>query len=175
MSNYTLRGTCQNCGGPCRSSAGYCYKQKCWQHYKQEHRAANLDHYNVIAQQWATKNKEKLRSYAHAYYVQHMEKLKDRAKKHRLADPERWRVYSKNRKARLRNAVGTFTLSEWLALLKLYCFRCLRCGETKPLTVDHVRPISTGGTNFISNIQPLCRSCNSIKAANYIDYRFGYT
>jgi 5-methylcytosine-specific restriction endonuclease McrA len=36
----------------------------------------------------------------------------------------------------------------------------LCCGEAKPLTVDHVVPVSKGGSNDISNIQPLCLECN---------------
>lgn len=36
---------------------------------------------------------------------------------------------------------------------------------------DHVVPVLFGGSNDISNIQPLCRSCNSSKGASTVDYR----
>ena len=39
------------------------------------------------------------------------------------------------------------------------------------LSVDHIVPLSLGGSNDISNIQPLCRACNSIKWAKIIDFR----
>ncbi len=42
-----------------------------------------------------------------------------------------------------------------------YC--CQHCGATKHLTIDHIIPLAQGGTNDISNLQTLCRSCNSRK------------
>ncbi len=52
-------------------------------------------------------------------------------------------------------------------------FVCLRCGIGADLTLDHINPISKGGENIISNLQTLCKSCNSTKGANYKDYRNG--
>lgn len=43
--------------------------------------------------------------------------------------------------------------------------RCKVCGATSRLTVDHIHPVVLGGTNDESNLQTLCRSCNSRKGA----------
>lgn len=48
---------------------------------------------------------------------------------------------------------------------------CLKCGSNKDLTIDHVIPVSMGGTNHHSNLQLLCRKCNSIKGNYPEDYR----
>ena len=40
---------------------------------------------------------------------------------------------------------------------------CATCGATTDLTVDHIFPLSRGGTNDPLNLQVLCRSCNSRK------------
>jgi 5-methylcytosine-specific restriction endonuclease McrA len=65
-----------------------------------------------------------------------------------------------------RVAEGSFAWERWEDLKKKYNYACALCGEKEPeikLTIDHIVPISGGGTNWISNIQPLCRSCNSKK------------
>jgi len=67
------------------------------------------------------------------------------------------------RYARERGAEGSHTLKEWEALKKQYNYKCASCGKIKPLTKDHILPLSEGGTDYIENIQPLCRSCNSKK------------
>lgn len=41
-----------------------------------------------------------------------------------------------------------------------FCARCGRCGN---LTLDHVVPLSKGGAHRLSNLQLLCRECNTAK------------
>lgn len=65
--------------------------------------------------------------------------------------------------ARKRNAKGGHTLQEWEKLKEKHKYRCAKCNQRKPLTKDHIIPLSENGTDYISNIQPLCRNCNSQK------------
>ena len=43
--------------------------------------------------------------------------------------------------------------------------KCRMCNSTDDLTIDHIMPIVLGGTNELTNLQVLCRSCNSSKGA----------
>lgn len=43
--------------------------------------------------------------------------------------------------------------------------RCQHCGSTHRLQVDHVIPISQGGTHQQSNLQVLCEKCHDRKTA----------
>jgi 5-methylcytosine-specific restriction endonuclease McrA len=86
------------------------------------------------------------------------------------AHPELVSHYRKMRKAHKRGAPGSYTLGEWLALKRAYLFTCPNpsCLKTEPeikLTADHIVPVSRGGSNKITNIQPLCSACNNKKWA----------
>jgi 5-methylcytosine-specific restriction endonuclease McrA len=64
-----------------------------------------------------------------------------------------------------------FTLEEWESLLERYGRACVACGVDEDLSVDHIVPLSLGGSNAITNIQPLCVPCNLVKGATVRDYR----
>lgn len=89
----------------------------------------------------------------------------------RIRNPEKMASYKHNRRTRKTEAGGSYTAAEWKALCKQYNYRCLSCGKKTQLTADHVIPVIAGGTSDISNIQPLCKSCNSIKHDKTTDYR----
>jgi 5-methylcytosine-specific restriction endonuclease McrA len=67
------------------------------------------------------------------------------------------------RYAREKGAKGSHTLNDWEMLKANNGYKCVICKEIKPLTKDHIIPLSEGGSDYIKNIQPLCRNCNSKK------------
>jgi len=47
--------------------------------------------------------------------------------------------------------------------------KCVYCGSSENLTVDHVRPKSKGGTDTADNLVTACRPCNQAKGSMHVD------
>lgn len=43
--------------------------------------------------------------------------------------------------------------------------KCIKCGSMENLTIDHIIPLSEGGTHYHTNLQTLCWDCNQKKAS----------
>ena len=102
------------------------------------------------------------------YSSTHREDALERVKRWRETNRERCNTINANRRARQLNAPGSHTTAEWHALKKQYANRCVHCGKSEPeikLTRDHIIPLARGGSNYITNIQPLCGRCNCVKHA----------
>lgn len=75
-------------------------------------------------------------------------------------------VANQDSRARKAGVESTLTAGEWQAVREQFGHKCALCGEqTQGLEIDHIDPISRGGANSASNVQPLCRECNNKKRA----------
>ena len=72
--------------------------------------------------------------------------------------------YNSNMKRmKTENALLPLKKEDWDFSLSFFDHKCAYCGNGNNITLDHVVPISRGGTNRRSNIVPACSSCNSGK------------
>jgi len=83
-------------------------------------------------------------------------------------------AWSKHRYSHQGKTSGGFhTYGEWQLLKKQYNNTCPCCHRSEPdiqLTMDHIIPVSKGGSNLIENYQPLCIVCNMKKHNRIIKY-----
>ena len=92
--------------------------------------------------------------------------LKNYQQKYQANNIFRWAEYQHRRRAiALNNGVFFISKNE---LLKIYNSPCIYCGSLQDITLEHVIPISRGGTHGIGNIASACRNCNLSKGSKTI-------
>lgn len=101
-----------------------------------------------------------------AYLELSRDRRREAARAWRLANPARARALVHRRRSRLKG--GAISDRDWEALVRRHDGRCAYCGERGQMTMDHVVPVSRGGSNYIGNILPACKPCNSSKGARLL-------
>jgi len=146
------------------------YKRKKDVEWREKNPEKNKEHYRKTAQQRSADPELRAKYTKYERERRQERQRNDPAFHEHLMDMAK-RGWHK-RRARLAGNGGSYTRSEWRKLCEYYDHRCVCCNhQFQRLTVDHVLPLTKGGTNDIQNIQPLCRSCNSRKHDKEADYR----
>ncbi len=108
-------------------------------------------------------NRERRRTYRRVAYARNAAKINAQKAAYLASHPEVKRAKEQAYRARKIAAAGSFTGAEWRGLVARWSNVCAYRGEPGPLEPDHRVPLARGGTNFIDNILPACRSCNARK------------
>jgi len=84
-----------------------------------------------------------------------------------------WREQHHSRRAREVHAPGQASVEQIQARIDFYGRCCAYC-ENPYECVDHVIPLSRGGSNWPANLRPACRHCNSSKGRRTLfEWRYG--
>lgn len=103
------------------------------------------------------------------YREKYPDKVKECKKKAVEKNREHYTVLSRNYTARKKNSEGKHTVKDIRELFVSQNGICNGCGVTLETTgknkyhVDHIIPLIKGGSNYPSNLQLLCPSCNTSK------------
>lgn len=155
---------------------------------KREYRKRTAVHRYQYNKEYVETHKQEVKQRLQAHYLANRARILQRVANYRINNLEKVRetkriYHAKNRDKVLvrrqkrrgrRRAGGSFSAQEWRNLKVLCNHACLCCGKSEPeikLTLDHVIPLSRGGSNTIDNIQPLCLTCNLKKGTKSTDYR----
>jgi hypothetical protein len=145
-------------------------------------RASHLEEERERLRIWRSHHLEENRERLKMWAIKNPERTKERIRKWAQEHPEARIINEHRRRARKTGNGGTFSVQQWHDLKTAYGNMCLCCHREEQvllalglcLVPDHVISIAKGGSNDISNIQPLCHGkdgCNNHKSFKTIDYR----
>lgn len=86
----------------------------------------------------------------------------------RVNNPERYRAADSRKRAYRMAAPGHHSAADINSIRQAQRDRCAYCPKKLSLVkwhVDHIQPLSRGGTNYRNNLQILCAPCNQAKYA----------
>lgn len=157
----------------CRiKSVNYCSK-KCTQLARRredakwknkEHIAAYMSQYSKV---YVARNQERVKAQRERYKQSGMRKIVQR----RYREKNSAKIQALYRRRYHAKITGNLTTAQWKSVLEQHGHKCAACNKQVKLTIDHIVPLSCGGSHTLSNVQPLCKSCNSRKNTKTIDYR----
>lgn len=142
-------------------------KELCRKHYDAKRRSENKEYTRAMHRRYLSIPENIAKGKAYRIATAEKKLAYDRA--YRAANTEKVRWQSSVKTARRRGADGHFTLSEIRDLFRKQRGRCAICRFKLGADYhkDHIEPIYLGGTNWISNIQLLCPTCNLEKSCKH--------
>lgn len=159
-----------------KSIVGYCraclkLKRKQWvsqsdhkAHY-QRYGLPNKEQKRTRNRAWKKANQDKIKAASKQYNLDNRESMNERLKRWRQLNPHRVAYY--NAMYRLQRATqsdGTVSSGTYKQLYaQKFCHYCEEFVDSSERTVDHVIPLSRGGTHSVSNLVMACGSCNYSK------------
>jgi 5-methylcytosine-specific restriction endonuclease McrA len=125
--------------------------------------------------EWRARTPEKQREYKERWKQKYPDRHREVQRRYTANNPEKVQSNVRNRRARVRNAVGSHTRDDIHAILVRQKYQCAECGASVKKRcdrqVDHIMPLKLGGSNSPSNLQILCNTCNKVKGAKHpIDF-----
>jgi 5-methylcytosine-specific restriction endonuclease McrA len=134
------------------------------------YRLANKDSIKEKSQIYKAKNKESIDLYNSKYREENKEKCIAASLKSMKKNPEPARESWRKRRALKLKVGGELSKNLSQKLFVLQKGKCACCkGDLLKLKIhlDHIMPLSRGGSNTDNNIQLLCSSCNCSKNAKH--------
>lgn len=135
-----------------------------------EYYEANKEQIKLRNREYHKKNTNKVSEQRKAAYERNRERNLERSREWKKAHPDRVRISNGNRRARLKEAGGEVDADTIYQMYEDQQGLCAYCES--PLFgdfhVDHMMPLSRGGTNDWHNLAITCPSCNCSKQAKTV-------
>jgi 5-methylcytosine-specific restriction endonuclease McrA len=118
---------------------------------------------------YSNANRDKVRANGKTSYFKHVDEYKARRRQHYIENKPTYKVRWQRRRALEKMAEGYHTTADLNELYELTDGRCGYCGVPvfwevdRDVHIDHMLPISRGGSNWPDNLCIACETCNTSK------------
>lgn len=155
------------------------YKCKvCREAYMKKWEAENREKKNASSRAWDAKNKEKSVQIKKRWEEKNQTTLNEmsrknyairvkegRQKKYKTDDLVRREVKHRYRARKMNTISEKYSARE---IFEKFNWTCNYCGD-EAKTLDHVKPLSKGGTDTVDNLVAACKACNCSKGAKLLN------
>lgn len=137
--------------------------------YSKAWRKAHPEARSAIGKRYYEKHKAQIREYERKHSLANKDRRREQSREWLKKNRDKSRAQRLNRIARLAKADGTHTGADRLSLYILQEKRCAYCGIAlyidmkRDTHIDHVIPLSKGGSNGVENLVLTCMFCNQSK------------
>ena len=137
---------------------------------------ANKERAKGNNRKWYEANKDLVKDRSLKWAKSHPEQAKEKARKWDKSHPEQGKSADHRRRAKIAGNGGSFSPTELQDKFAAHGNQCAHkskpeygpCDQTGKLQIDHIIPVTLGGTSDILNIQPLCPRHNIRKGNRFI-------
>lgn len=156
--------------------------------YDKSYRESNLEEYKAKRRAYYKANKDLIYKKVKEYQNNNMDKVIEWKKAYARRNPEVGRQAKRRRRAKEKSVpFEKYTTEEVLALYGTNCFICSKpinlnaprqCGKPgwrHALHIDHLIPISRGGSDTLDNVRPTHGECNIHKSMKLLEELVGGT
>jgi len=136
--------------------------------YRHEHRDEIRERRRESTRAYRKANNDKRTEYNRQWRSEHRTHTRERDRKWRQRNIDRARSYGIHRYAREKNAPGNYDASDIRRIFDEQTGLCAYCKRDLIETgyhVDHITPLTKGGTNYPDNLCLSCPKCNVNKNA----------
>ena len=130
--------------------------------YMRNYHAAHRDKSRESARKYRAANPEKDRERHRKYNAANKDKSRERLRKYRATHPDVVRAQKHRRRSLINTSIVDAPTARQIE--EIMREPCIYCGEPSE-HLDHVIPLSRGGTHEIDNLVPACAKCNVSKWA----------
>jgi len=137
-----------------------------WDASQKKYKKTNAEKIKKYRKSHYEKNKEHCSAWGRKYYEKHRLQINIKHKEWKKKNKASVKACTHNRRATKRNAGGKHTKTDIENLISLQnhkCNNCSCCLHKSNYHVDHIIPLSRGGSNGKENLQILCPHCNLCK------------